>query len=54
MPEKNYMGIDELCAYLNIGRTTAYRLIREKKIPAKKIASKWRVRKSDVDAYINA
>lgn len=36
MNEKEFMTIDDLCIYLNIGRSTAYKLIKNGTIPAKK------------------
>lgn len=53
MNPKEFMNIEELCSYLHIGRTTAYKLIRAKTIPAKKIASKWVILKRHVDDYLS-
>lgn len=43
--------ISDLCHSLGIGRTTAYRLLRNE-IPAFKIGNKWRYRREDLEKYI--
>lgn len=44
--------INELCEILDIGRTTAYFLLREKKIKAFKIGRDWRIPLKSVKEYI--
>lgn len=53
MEIKEYLNIEELCSYLGIGRNSAYKLIRTGKIPAKKIVSKWIIKKSQIDEYLS-
>lgn len=48
MNEKEFMTIDDLCIYLNIGRSTAYKLIKNGTIPAKKISSKWIISRKQI------
>ena len=48
MKENEFMTIEELCAYLNIGRSTAYKLIKNKTIPAAKISSKWLINRNQI------
>ena len=48
MNEKEFMTIDDLCIYLNIGRSTAYKLIKNGTIPAKIISSKWIISRKQI------
>lgn len=48
MNEKEFMTTDDLCIYLNIGRSTAYKLIKNGTIPAKKISSKWIISRKQI------
>lgn len=41
-------------AYLNIGRTTAYKLLRSKKLKSLKIGRLYRIPKKCVDDYVNS
>jgi excisionase family DNA binding protein len=43
---------DQLAQYLGIGRTFAYQLLAKKRIPSFTIGKLRRVRKADVDRYI--
>jgi excisionase family DNA binding protein len=43
---------EQLAAYLGIGRTLAYQLLAEKRIPSFTIGKLRRVRKADVDRYV--
>lgn len=43
--------IDDICSLLGIGKTTAYKLLRNE-IPAFKIGNKWKCRKEDLENYI--
>lgn len=46
------LTIQELCSTLNIGRNTAYTLIKTKKLKAFKIGKNWKIPTSSVDEYI--
>ncbi len=46
--------IEDLMAYLNIGRTTAYKLLRSKKLKSLKIGRLYRIPKKCVDDYVNS
>ena len=50
--EPELLSPEQLAAHLGIGRTFAYQLIREKRIPSLKIGRLRRVRRADVDRYI--
>jgi excisionase family DNA binding protein len=49
---KELLAPEELAVVLGCGRTTAYRLIAERKISSLKIGRLRRVRRSDVDSYV--
>ena len=46
------MDIKTLAAYLGMGRSKIYNLIRQKKIPASRIGRQYRFSKSVVDAWL--
>jgi len=45
--------LDELAAYLNVGKRTLYRLAAHGEIPAFKVGGTWRFRQSEIDRWIN-
>lgn len=45
--------IEDLCEMLLIGKSTAYRLLRNHDIPAFKIGRIWKIPRESVTAYIN-
>ena len=48
------LTINEVIEQLNIGRTSAYKLIKEGKLPTVYVTSHPRFRQEDVDALIQA
>ena len=46
------MTLEETAKYLRIGKSTLYKMAREGKIPAVKIANQWRFRKEDIDKWL--
>lgn len=44
--------LDEVAAYLKVGKRTVYRLAAAKKIPAFKVGGTWRFSRADIDAWI--
>ena len=40
--EQEILTIAEAAAFLKVGKRTIYKLVQEKKIPAKRILNKWR------------
>ncbi|MGF7009839.1 excisionase family DNA binding protein [Lachnospiraceae bacterium PF1-22] len=48
----NLMNISELAEYLNIGRNTAYELLRKETIKGFRIGNTWKVSKAAVDCYV--
>ena len=47
------LTVNEVCQALSIGKTTGYKLLREKSIPSGKIGNKILVRETDLQNYIN-
>ncbi len=47
------MTLEETAKYLKIGKSTLYKMAREGKIPAVKIANQWRLRKEDIDKWLH-
>lgn len=50
---REYLSVDDICKELNIGKTKAYQLIKDKKIKSGKVGKKIVIRKQDLDSYIN-
>lgn len=48
----NLLTIQDLCQELGIGKTTAYKLIKDKKIKATKIGNKLLISRQSLEAYI--
>jgi excisionase family DNA binding protein len=47
------LTIDETAAYLNIERSTVYRLMRAGELnPSARVGKRWRFRLEDLDAYL--
>ncbi len=44
--------LDEVAAYLKVGKRTVYRLAAAKKIPAFKVGGAWRFSRADIDSWI--
>lgn len=51
MPE-NLMDIKQVAEYLQMNKMTIYKLARQGKIPAFKVASEWRFRKDLIDEWL--
>lgn len=48
------MTLEQVAEYLQVGIHTVYRLRDSGKLKAAKVGRIWRVRKADVDAYLEA
>ena len=44
--------LDEVAAYLKVGKRTVYRLAAAKKIPAFKVGGTWRFPRQEIDKWI--
>lgn len=51
----NYIGIDEVAAYLGVKATTIRTWIKTKNMPAHKVGGKlWKFKKSEIDKWIDS
>lgn len=51
----NYIGIDEVAAYLGVKATTIRTWIKTKNMPAHKVGGKlWKFKKSEIDEWIDS
>jgi excisionase family DNA binding protein len=44
--------VEEICDYLKIPRSTLYKLIRDKKIPAFRVGRHWRFQKDKIEEWV--
>lgn len=49
-----WLTIDELAAYLKMGRTKLYTMAQTGTIPGSKIGSQWRFDREEIDAWIKS
>lgn len=49
-----FLTIDEVLNYLKVKSRTIYRLIKAGELPAVRVGRQWRIRRSDLDAWLNA
>ena len=47
------LTIDEVLGYLNVTSRTIYRLIRIGELPAVRIGRQWRIRRTDLDHWLD-
>ncbi len=48
------LTLAETAALLRIGERTAYDLARQGRIPAARVGGQWRIRRKDLDAWLDA
>lgn len=53
MPSPEFLTLAEAAEILRIGERTAYDLARDHRIPAAKVGGQWRIRRADLDAWID-
>ena len=46
------MTIDELAAYLQVAKSTLYKLSQEGKVPGQKVGKHWRFKKDAIDRWL--
>jgi len=46
------LTIEELAAYLKISKSTAYKLVREGRIPSRKVGRHWRFLRGAIDRWL--
>ncbi len=49
---KEIMTVNDVADYLKISVITTYRLVQEGKIPAFKVGRSWRIKRSDLNEFI--
>ncbi|ROR28516.1 excisionase family DNA binding protein [Mobilisporobacter senegalensis] len=49
---EDLITIDDLCDMLNIGKNSAYNLLKDKKIKAFRIGRVWKIPKKSVEEYV--
>jgi len=47
------MTIEQLSAYLQIAKSTLYKLTQEGKVPGQKVGKHWRFRKNAIDRWLD-
>jgi excisionase family DNA binding protein len=52
MPAKEFLTAREVARYLRVNQYTVYRLVTQKKLPAVKVGSQWRFRRSMLDRWL--
>lgn len=50
--ENDILTLDEVAAYLKIGKKTAYRLAQHGRLPGFKLGGSWRFRRTELDLWI--
>ncbi len=51
-PLPDVMTIEQLCSYLQLSRSTLYKLAQEGKVPGQKVGKHWRFSKDAVDRWL--
>ena len=54
MPAKEFLTAREVARYLRVNQYTVYRLVTQKKLPAVKVGSQWRFRRSVLDRWLES
>ena len=49
---ESLLTVEDICNELGIGRSKAYQILKNKKIPAGKIGRRILIRRADLDQYI--
>ena len=52
--QKEYLSVADMASEFGIHEMTFYRMIRDKKIPAFKIGSQWRIRRADLEKWLES
>jgi excisionase family DNA binding protein len=51
-PTPDVMTIDQLAAYLQIAKSSLYKLAQEGKVPGQKVGKHWRFKKDAIDRWL--
>jgi len=49
-----WFSVDEIASYLGVKRSTLYKWINRKKMPAHKVGRLWKFRKEEIDEWIKS
>ena len=47
------LTIDQICEFLNVSKSTAYKLFRSGDLPGRKIGGKWQINLSKLEEFLN-
>ncbi len=50
--ESQFLTTDDVLEYLRINARTVYRLIKNGEIPAVRVGRQWRIRRCDLDSWL--
>jgi excisionase family DNA binding protein len=50
--QENLLTTDQVAKYLKVDKFTIYRLVAQKKIPAFRVGSQWRFKKSVIEDWL--
>ena len=53
MKPPDVMTIDELAAYLQLSKSTLYKLAQEGKVPGQKVGKHWRFHRQTIDSWLS-
>jgi excisionase family DNA binding protein len=51
-PPPEVMTIDDLAAYLQVSKSSLYKLAQDGKVPGQKVGKHWRFHKVSIDAWL--
>ena len=56
MPDKpkKILGIEGLAKYLDVSKSTLYKLAKERKLPGQKVGKHWRFRQEAIDRWLDS
>lgn len=52
-PAPEVMTIDDLSAYLQVSKSSLYKLAQEGRVPGQKVGKHWRFRKDTIDRWLD-
>jgi excisionase family DNA binding protein len=52
MMQEQLLTIEQVAAYLKVGKFTVYRLVTKRKLPAFKVGNQWRFKRQIIDAWL--
>ena len=51
--ELRLVSIEEICELLHVSRSTAYKMLRNRELPGRKIGGKWQINLSKLEDMLN-